>query len=573
MLRHLRSLGGLVIRAKLHRALAKFLRSAEDCRSAQQRSLQRIMALNADSCFSQERGLHAGLSSGEFRRRIPVGDFETVRPYVERMKAGEAGALLGPKNKLLMFTLSSGTTADAKFIPVTTEFLKDYKRGWQIWGINAFDAHPKIFVSDIVQLISDYDKFRTPANTPCGNISGLVGAMQSPLVRLMYTIPQLVSKISDAESKAYVTLRFAVANPHVGMVTTANPSTLIHLAKLADKERDDLIRDIADGTISRRFPLDADLRTALTCKLRRNPQRARELERIVVQSGRLGPNDYWPNLSLAAVWTGGSAGAYLQTMRRYFGAVAVRDHGLSASEGRMTIPLADTTSEGVLDVDSHYFEFIPENEHGSANPTVLEAHELEPGRNYFILLTTVSGLYRYDIRDVVRCTGFLGTTPKLEFLHKGAHIANLTGEKITESQVVAAVKSGAHRFQADFSYYSVSPIWGEPPCYRLHVEESELVGIRHSAEMIQHIDAALQSQNCEYQEKRQSGRLAPLEWCTLTAGTWRRFTRHRQSRFGASVEQYKHPCLVPDLQFSERLQTEFAARMPSNEFDAESRAA
>lgn len=575
MLRHLRSLGGLFIRARLRRALGKFLRSADDCRLAQQIALQRILQLNADSDFCRERDLHPGLTSGEFRRRLPVGDFETVRPYVERLKTGESSALLGPKNKLLMFTLSSGTTADSKFIPVTSEFLKDYKRGWQIWGIRAFDAHPRVFVSDIVQLISDYDRFRTPANIPCGNISGLVGAMQSPLVRLMYSIPQLVSKIGDAESKAYVTLRFAVANPHVGMVTTANPSTLIHLAKLADKERDDLIRDIADGTISRRFPLDPDLRTALTCKLRRNPGRARELERIVVQTGRLGPNDYWPNLSLAAIWTGGSAGAYLQTMRRYYGAVPVRDHGLSASEGRMTIPLDDDTSAGVLDVDSHYFEFIPEDEHGSAQPTVLEAHELEPGRNYFILLTTVSGLYRYDIRDVVHCTGFQGTTPKLEFLHKGAHIANLTGEKITESQVVAAVRSGAQRFQTDFSYYSVSPIWGEPPCYRLHVEEPELVGIRNPAELIQHIDAALQSQNCEYQEKRQSGRLAPLEWCPISAGTWRRFTRQRQMRFGGSVEQYKHPCLVPDLKFSERLLTEFAARPATNDFDAaaESRAA
>jgi hypothetical protein len=239
--------------------------------------------------------------------------------------------------------------------------------------------------------------------------------------------------------------------------------------------------------------------------------------------------------------------------------VPIRDHGLSASEGRMTIPLEDDRSDGVLDVDSHYFEFIPEDEIDSAHPTVLEAHQLEEGRNYFILLTTVSGLYRYDIRDVVRCTGFLGTTPRLEFLHKGAHIANLTGEKITESQVVAAVRHGVHRFQTEFSHFTVSPVWGEPPNYRLHVEEQELADVRNPQELIEYIDASLQSLNCEYEEKRKTSRLGPLEWCAIPSGTWRQFSRQRQSRFGGSTEQYKHPCLVPDLQFSQRLQTEFDA--------------
>src|SRR5690606_8640302 len=99
-----------------------------------------------------------------------------------------------------------------------------------------------------------------------------------------------------------------------------------------------------------------------------------------------------------------------------------RDHGLHASEGRMTIPLQDGTPDGLLDIESHFFEFIPESEAASSQPTVLQAHELVPGESYFILLTTASGLYRYDIRDVVQCTGYLHTTPLLRFLHKGAHI-------------------------------------------------------------------------------------------------------------------------------------------------------
>ena len=107
-------------------------------------------------------------------------------------------------------------------------------------------------------------------------------------------------------------------------------------------------------------------------------------------------------MSLLAVWLGGSASVYLPLLKPYYGDTVFRDHGLSASEGRMTIPLADGSSSGVLEFVNHYFEFIPEEEHESARPTVLEAHELEAGRSYFILLTTSGGLYRYDIQDVVR---------------------------------------------------------------------------------------------------------------------------------------------------------------------------
>ena len=55
------------------------------------------------------------------------------------------------------------------------------------------------------------------------------------------------------------------------------------------------------------------------------------------------------NLSVLAVWTGGSVGVFLPQLAELYGAVAVRDHGLSASEGRMTIPLADGTPAGLLD--------------------------------------------------------------------------------------------------------------------------------------------------------------------------------------------------------------------------------
>jgi hypothetical protein len=341
---------------------------------------------------------------------------------------------------------------------------------------------------------------------------------------------------------------------------TANPSTLVNLAKLGESSKEDLIRDIADGTLSNRFEVAADVRQALRRRLGGpNANRARELEAIIHHTGHLHPRDYWPDLSLLAVWTGGSAGAYTAGLKRFFGEVPIRDHGLSASEGRMTIPLADDRPDGVLDVGTHYFEFIPEGEYGTNQPTVLEAHELREGQSYYILLTTSSGLCRYDIRDVVRCTGFEGGTPLIEFLNKGSHISSVTGEKISESHVVAALKQATAELHLTLSHYTVAPEWGDPPGYRLLVEQADLPAPDSADRLCALAEARLQELNVEYGEKRRTGRLVPLAPMLLPPGAWERFARHRQSKPGGSVEQYKHPCLVPDLAFCESFIRDFAS--------------
>jgi len=560
MIRHLRYLAGTLIRARLRGEARRFAGLLSNCRNAQRQTLSRILELNAESYFSRRRGLNGSTSVYDFRRRMQISDFETIRDEIEELKRGNHQALLGNRNRLLMFALSSGTTSQAKYIPITTKFLSDYRRGWQVWGIHAMDSHRSLHFSDIVQLSSNHDQFRTSGGTPCGNISGLVGAMQNRAVRTMYAVPNAVSRISDSCSKGYAALRCAMGNAHVGLVMTANPSTLIQLSKAAHLHQNELIRDIHNGTLSSNFEIAPQIRQQLRWGIGSpNRERAQELELIAARTGTLRPCDVWPKLGMVAVWTGGSVGAYMEPMRRYLGDVPIRDHGLSASEGRMTIPLSDGTSTGVLDISSHFFEFIPEEEYETSQPTILEAHELNEGRNYFILLTTVSGLYRYDIRDVVRCTGFVGDTPLLEFLHKGANIASITGEKLSESQVVSAVRGGLNRLKLELQHFTLSPIWGDPPRYRLHFEYGDLpTGDTHQ-QLATHVDAELQESNVEYREKRLSERLGPLECLAIPIGTWERYIRHRQSRLGASLEQYKHPCLVPSLEFSETLLTEFAA--------------
>jgi hypothetical protein len=343
-----------------------------------------------------------------------------------------------------------------------------------------------------------------------------------------------------------------MATPRIGIVMTANPSTLVEFARLAHTHRQSLIRDIHDGTLSNEVEVTADLRSALTKSTsRKNPQRARELERLSELNGELRPADFWPDLQLLAVWTGGPVGAYLPRLKEYYGRVAVRDHGLSASEGRITIPFRDGTSAGVLDYVTQYFEFIPEDEHDKPDPTILEAHELIPGRNYFVLLTTSSGFYRYDIHDVVRCVGKEGDAPVLEFLNKGSHFSSITGEKLSEIQAALGVRRGFEELGLELETFTIAPRWGDPPGYELLVEEG--IDREHHQALARAIDRHLGQLNCEYGNRLETGRLRPLAVRELPSGTWSVYRSTKIGRVGGSLEQYKHPCLTCDLEFVAKL--------------------
>jgi hypothetical protein len=223
----------------------------------------------------------------------------------------------------------------------------------------------------------------------------------------------------------------------------------------------------------------------------------------------------------------------------------------------MTIPFADGTPAGVLDITSHYFEFIPEAEGDSPQPTVLSAHELTEGGRYYILLTTAYGLYRYNIHDVVRVAGFFNRTPLLEFLSKGSLFANITGEKLSEYHVTQAMAQVLPEANLTLSTYSLAPVWpeddDEQPGYGLFVEQGDLPGLAAGEELARRLDEALCRTNIEYESKRTSGRLAAVRLEVMQPGFWARWDRERLLRTGGTLEQYKHPCLIGDHGFHEEV--------------------
>lgn len=535
--------------AWLRAQLRHFVRNAAKAREVQHATLLAKIARNANSQFGHDFGFSKIRTAADFRARVPVLTYEDHRPYISRVLDGETSALFAPGTKVLMFAMTSGTTGEPKRLPITAELFREYRMGWQLWGAGIYGDYPELLKRKTLQLSSDWQQYATPCGIPCGQISGLAANTRPAVAQRMFLPPAANMRIHNPAAKHYTALRFALATNNIGMVITANPSSLVEFARRANAESESLIRDIHDGTLSCDIP--AEIRATLRKKIaRRNPQRAHELDRLIAKHGQLLPKHAWPKLRIMAVWTGGSIGVFLPHLSELYGHSVVRDHGLSASEGRVNIPLADDTPAGMLDYTHHYFEFIPVEEHGSAQPTVLEGHELEVGRDYYILLTTSGGLYRYDIHDAARCVGFQGQAPLLEFLNKGKNFSNLTGEKLSEYQVIRAVERSFAELNLPIEYFLVAPVMEEFPRYILLVEQKAHRG--RATELAASFQRNLSQLNEEYAEKSSSGRLLPAQIREVPHDTWRRLRAEKTGSRG-NFEEYKHVCLTQDLTIVEQL--------------------
>ena len=187
----------------------------------------------------------------------------------------------------------------------------------------------------------------------------------------------------------------------------------------------------------------------------------------------------------------------------------------------MTIPLADNTPAGVLDITANFYEFVPadkiDNSPSDPNaPTLaadldtLTAEQLQIGSTYYIFLTNHSGLYRYHIGDIVRVTDFVGTTPVLEFLSRGSYTSSITGEKLTENQTVNAANTTAAELNLDIQSFVLAPNFTASPHYQLSVQLPFILTPERLTELATRIDHHLCTANIEYASKRHSLRLAPI---------------------------------------------------------------
>ena len=260
--------------AWLRARLRQFRADAVRAREIQQQTLLAKISRNAASQFGRDYGFAEIRSVADFRARVPVLTYEDHRPYIAKVLHGDTSAMFGPGTKVLMFAMTSGTTGEPKRLPITKQLFYEYKMGWQMWAAGVYGDHPELLMKKTLQLTSDWQQFTSPCGIPCGQISGLAANTRPKIADLIFLPPSATSRIHDSQAKHYAALRFALASSNVGTIITANPSSLVEFACRASRQRESLIRDIHDGTLTCEIP--AAVRADLGQKIgKRRPHRAR----------------------------------------------------------------------------------------------------------------------------------------------------------------------------------------------------------------------------------------------------------------------------------------------------------
>lgn len=532
ILRPLAYVAGLHASAQARAFLAAHSRTAQ----TQQRLLSELVRRHADTAFGREHGLGAVRSYEDFIKAVPVRTYDQLRPWMRRVFEGDSRAMFPQGEDVLMFSRTSGTTGEPKHIPVTRTFLEAMRRGWNVFGLISFRHHRQAWLRSILQISSSMSEATSPCGKPCGAISGLLAATQKRIVRRMYPAPAELAGVRDQAARLYALVRCA-AEHDVGIITTANPSTTIQLVQTAQEHAERLVRDLAQGECNPPGDLPEDVRCCI--RVKRRPDLARRLERGISADGKLLPRHLW-RLRVLYNWTGGTLGLYLPQLRELFDAAPVRDIGLLASEGRFSIPIADGAAAGPAEVTSNVLEFMPVDQADSASPLTVRAHEAQVGQEYFLVVTNWAGLWRYNLDDRVRVTGRIGEGPVIEFLSRGRHTANITGEKLTEHQVVAAMAASAGAEAAQVQRFTLEPHFADQPYYLLTVEcDATLAG-----RLAGRLDAALAQLNVEYASKRHSERLGPVRAACVAPGTFVRREAQEIARRNGRGEQYKHQYLL-----------------------------
>ncbi len=522
--------------------------------------LRGMLHRNADTAIGRKLNFASIQSLEDFRRKVPIMDYKDHEPFIQAALQGEPHQLTAQSP--CFYATTSGTTGTPKYIPVTPESRSAKSQLLRVWLSKLFLDHPKLFSGRMLSVVSPEVESISPGGVPCGAESGH-GYRSAPRpLKAVYSSPYQTFEIEDYDSKYYTLLRIAVAQS-VTFLFSCNPSTVLLLAQRMEEFADDIIDDIRHGTLSQSRDVSDEIRTECEPYLKANPARSDELERLRAEIGTLRPREVWPDLCVIACWKGGSVGTYLKKLAPYFpDDVAIRDLGYLSSENRGSIPLSDAGVSGPLSIATNFFEFLPEDHPGEPGPQdLLTIDQLEEGKSYYIYVTTLAGLYRYDMNDIIQVMGYYENTPMIRFLQKGKGVVSFTGEKLYESQVIQSVENVLTDTSGDYELITVlGALEDDKPRYTFLIEFDRPPDDNKARHWLHDIDEELQKLNIEYHGKRTSKRLHPAALRIIKAGEFNRY-RKRMVEGGKLDGQFKTLKLTKDEQFAAEFEAEKTLRL------------
>ena len=519
------------------REIRKMHRSTAGARKKNEELLMRILRTNKDCEYGKKYGFSDIKTAEEYRRRLPMTVFDDYQEYITRMiDGGEEGLLTSLP--LVGYAQSSGSVGARKFVPLTQPEVNIYVRYTVPKMLAATDEYLRknrgrgLRPGRGIFTCPAFDDF-LPNGLPCSNVADVAARQLGRFYPYILVTPfKKLFNGQEADSK-YMNFRLGLKDRDLLFMFSIFFMNFTDLFRYLELHWETLTDDIEKGQLSGLSMASPETRKKMEKLLRPNPERAAELRREFEKGfDKTILERIWPNLSVLYGIGSASFAPFAKIARGYTGKIPYDFSIYGASEGLFAATDQLEDPKQLLLVDSCYYEFIPEEE----PDRILSLDELEEGREYEIVITNQSGLYRYRCGDVIRVVGYMNECPYVQFSYRKGQLLNMTGEKTTEEHMAAVVKEISRISGCNVTDWAVSHgLDSHPYRYMLLLENPEgrdLSGYSAQATEI------LKKVNPRFEVFFNEAELGPMTIHNLEYGTQLAWRDLRVSK-GTAVTQYK----------------------------------
>ncbi len=513
-----------------------FIKQTQDPQTVQDQLLKKLLYQNRNTRYGNEHGFSEVKTPEQFKKNVAINQFEDLRPYIEQPESQQEVSLSQERASIYMQT--SGTTDKPKNIPLTPSAIEKLTETQTLFAMAHHIGIPDIYKGKLLTISGMLVEGKLKNGKPYGSMSGMISHCMPSLLKSKFVIPSAISQIDDYHLKYLMIAALGLKERNITWMVSANPSTFFKLLEVMEGHFETLIKLLDTGKTS---DLPEGFKQFSGRQFKASRDRVQELKTLA-RNNTLSFNQIWPNLKAVTTWTGGSCGFLLPKLKKLLAReTVITELGYIASEFRGSLLVDTKNNTCVPAFTENYFEFIEPELWNSGSQQTKSLNEIKVGKQYYVIATTMSGLYRYFINDIIEVTGHFNQTPIIRFVQKGKGVTNLTGEKLTEFQVLKAMETIMSGFKQEDGFFLMI---GDANTlqYRLFVE------MPPTPDLPVKFDQALAALNLEFAAKQKSGRLLPTKAIFLTPGCGEAYKQfsitngQREAQYKVVRLQYQYDC-------------------------------
>lgn len=520
---------------------------SKDAMKSNEALLMKILDENKETLYGKKFGFSGIKNSKEYMEIVPLTTYEDYEGYIEDIIKGKENAISA--REVVHFAQSSGSAGNPKKVPMCLESIEmftDYTLNlcFGVMDKNLGESWKKTRGVSLSSI-----QFQTLENgISYGAVSGKVREKYRDVEHYVYTSPlQATYNKGDIDTK-YLHLRFALMEEDLSFMTCSFLNSVVDFIRYLEHHWQVLVDDIALGKIDENIKIPQDQREALMESITPMPQRAKVLEEEFQEGFEGIITRIWPDFKFIYGIGGGGFRVYAEKMRYYLGSAQLHLSIYSASEGIFATHIAPETDEMVMILDSAFYEFI-DVEDESSTPITLD--KVQVGHAYEVVITNLSGFYRYRIKDVIRVVGFYENCPTIKFLYRQNQMLSIAGEKTNDDCMNITISSFCKKANFDLVEYSMYGDYNHSPGrYIVFIEGENFRSSKDIAAMEKMLEEELCKNNPSYGDKIKKGIIAPLKLYFLRENTYGVY-RQLMIAKGASANQLK-PVRMIDNPFREK---------------------